>query len=150
MEIINTPNINEARKKIQKLKKENKKIIIRAQDEEFNRKILENKDIDIFLSPELHQRKERLKQRDSGMNEVLCKLAAKNNIKIGIDIGFIIKKQGKEKALIISRLMQNIKLFKKTGVKIMIFPENKYPKQDTMSFLLTLKSSTSLAKEATK
>ncbi len=81
MEIINTDNINKARKQIQKLKKENKSVIVRAQSPEFNRKILENKDVDILLDPHLHNRKDKLKERDSGLNEILCKIAAKNNIK---------------------------------------------------------------------
>ena len=37
MEIINTPNLNEVRKKILDLKKKNKEIIVQAQDEEFNK-----------------------------------------------------------------------------------------------------------------
>ena len=148
MQIINANNLNEARKQIQQLKKENKKIIVQAQDNEFNRKILENKDVDILLSPELHERKDRLKQRESGLNEVLCKLAAKNKIKIGIDIEKIIKKPAKEKAKILARIMQNIYLCKKTKATLIILPEKKYKKQDTTSFFLTLKSSTQLAAKA--
>jgi len=90
--MITTNNLNQARKQIQELKKENKPIIVQAQSENFNRKILETKDVNIFLSPELHDRKDKLKQRDSGLNEVLCKLATKNNIQIGIDLKQIQKR----------------------------------------------------------
>src|SRR3989344_1137091 len=110
MDIINTNNLNEARKQIQKLKKEGKEIIIKAQDDEFNRKILEIRGCDVLLSPEMHTRKDKLKQRDSGLNEVLCKLAEKNNIKIGINLGEIAKLPKKEKAIILSRIIQNISL----------------------------------------
>lgn len=145
MEIINTANINEVRKQIQKLKKEGKQIIVKAQDDEFNRKILEMQGIDILLSPEIHARKDKLKQRDSGLNEILCKLARKNNIKIGINLEEISKLQKKEKAKILSRIMQNISLCKRTGTEIVIYPK-KYKKQDIIAFFLTLKSSTQLAK----
>jgi RNase P/RNase MRP subunit p30 len=145
--IINTSDMNQARKQIQELKKENKQIIVQAQDNKFNRKILENKDIDLFLSPELHDRKERLKQRDSGLNEFMCKLAKKNNIKIGINIKEIKKLDKKQKSKILARIIQNIKLCKRTKTQIILFPD-KHKKQDIMSFFLSLKSSTQQAKGA--
>ena len=150
MKPINTFNLNEARKQIQKLKKEEKEIVVQAQDNEFNRKILEIKEVDILLSPELHDRKEHLKQRESGLNEVLCKLATKNNIRIGIDLNQIIQKPAKEKAILLSRIMQNIKLCKRTKTQIIILPGKKYKKQNILSLLLTLKSSTFQAKKAIK
>jgi len=148
MKIINTSDINQARKEIQQFKKSKLPIIIQAQGDEFNRKILENKDIDILISPELHQRKDKLKQRDSGLNEVLCKLATKNNIKIAIDLKQIQKLPKQDKAIALSRIMQNIKLCKRTKTKIVILPKEKFKKQDISSLFLTLKASTQQAKEA--
>ncbi|MFA5174266.1 MAG: hypothetical protein WC438_03735 [Candidatus Pacearchaeota archaeon] len=146
MEIINTTNLNEARKQIQKLKKENRTIIVKAQDYEFNRKLLENKDINMLLSPEMHNRKNKLKQRDSGLNEVLCKLAKQNNIQIAINLNEITKLPKKEKAEVLARIIQNINLCKRTGTKIIIL--NKKSKQDIMSLFLSLTASTSQAKQA--
>lgn len=148
MKIINTQDLNQARKEIQAFKKQNKEIIVKSQDDTFNRKILENKDVDIFLSPELHNRKEKLKQRDSGLNEFLCKLAKKNNIKIGIDIAEIKKLEKKEKSKILSRIIQNIRLCNRTKTQIILFPKTKHKKQDILSFFLTLKGSTEQAKRA--
>jgi len=146
--IINTPNLNQARKEIQQLKKQNKEIVIQAQDNAFNRKILENPDTDILLSPELHDRKDKLKQRDSGLNEIHCRLAKKNNIKIGIDLSKLKSLDKKEKAIILARIIQNIKLCKRTKTQLILFPKEKYKKQDVLSFFLTLKGSTQLAKQA--
>ncbi len=145
--IIQTANINEARKIILKVKKENPKeeIIVLAQDDEFNRKILEMKNVNMLLSPELHDRKEKLKERDSGLNEVLCNIAAKNKIKIGIKLDEITKKQPKEKAIILSRIIQNIMLCKKSGAEIKVFSNDK---RAAFSLLLTLGASTEQAKEA--
>jgi len=148
MEIISTSSLNEARKQIQKLKKENKLVIVRAQDTEFNRKILENKDVSVLLSPEIHNRKNKLKERDSGLNEILCRIAAKNNIKIGINIEEIKKAEGKEKAIILARLMQNIMLCKKTKAEIKILNCKEKDKREVFSLLLTLGASTSQAKKA--
>jgi len=148
--IINTPNINEVRKQIQKIRKENEKeeIIIIAQDTVFNRKILEMKEVDIILGLERHSRKDKLKQRDSGLNEVLCKLAKENNIKIGIDIDALKKLNKKDKAKIISRIIQNISLCNKIGSQIIIFPKGKYNKLDVQAFLISLGSSTQMARSA--
>ncbi len=150
--IINTSNLQEIRNQIQKLKKTNpnETITIRAGDEEFNRKVLEIKGVNILLSPELNNEKDKLKQRSSGMNEFLCKLAAKNNISIAIDIDKIKKLDKKNKARVLSRIIQNINLCKRTKTKIILWPENKYKKQDIMSFFIALKSSSKQAKQATK
>ena len=147
MDIINTNNLNQARKQIQKLKRENKEAVVQAQDDKFNRKILENPDTDILLSPELHDRKDKLKQRDSGLNEIHCKLAKKNNIQIGINLNEITKLPKKQKAIILSRIIQNIKLCNRIKTPIILFPK-KHTKQDILAFFLTLKSSTQLAKQA--
>ncbi len=148
--IINTPDLNQVRNHIQKIKKSNQSepIIVKAQDEEFNRKVLEIKGVNILLSPELHSRKDKQKQRDSGLNEFLCKLAAKNNIKIGIDIDEIKKLDKKQRSFAIARIMQNIMLCKKAKCDIIIFPKNKYNKLDLMAFMLSLKASTSQSKKA--
>lgn len=145
---INTSNLNEARKQIQKLVKEkpNEEIIVQAQSLEFNRKILENKDIDILLDPHLHNRKDNLKQRDSGLNEVLCKFAAKNNIKIGININKLKNQTLKQKAIILSRIIQNINLCKRTKTQIIFIPALK--KQEALSFMQTFGASTQQSKSA--
>jgi len=148
MQTISTNNLNQARKLIQKIRKENsdEEIAVQAQDDEFNRKILENKEVNILLNPHIHSRKDKLKQRDSGLSEILCKIASKNNIKIGVDLNELTKLKKKEKAIALSRIMQNIKLCKRTQTKIIFTP--KQSKQEVISFFLTLKASTSQARDA--
>ena len=148
MKIINTTSLQQARKQIQQLKKDNpnQEIIIKAQDDDFNRKILENKEVDILLSPEQHKRKDYMKQRDSGLNEINCKLAKENKIKIAIDLNQLKKQDKKTKAILLSRIKQNIQLCKRTKTQIFFIP--KQSKQDTLSFFTTLKGSTQQAKFA--
>ena len=148
--IISTENLTEIRNQIQKIKKTNPKeiIIVKARDEEFNRKVLEIKGVNVLLSPEMHKGKDKLKQRDSGLNEFLCKLAKKNNIKIGICIDEIISLPPMQKANMIARIIQNIKLAKRTKTEIILWPENKYQKQDIMAFITVLKGSTEMGKKA--
>ncbi len=154
--MITTNNINESRKQIQMLKKSGREAVIQAQEDEFNRKIFENKNVDVVVGLEFSKNigKDSLKQRDSGLNEVLCKLAKENNIKIGIDLSKIIKLNKLEKARVLDRIRQNIFLCRKMGCKIIIFNEdykkNNYSKQEVMSFFLILNSSTNQARDAFK
>lgn len=148
--ILQTTNTNELRKQIQKSKKTKSEelIIVKAGDEEFNRKVLEIRGVNILLGPEIHDsnnRKDKLKQRDSGLNEFLCRLAAKNNIKIAIDMNELQKLEKKQKAKVLARIIQNIKLCKRTKTQIILYPENKYKKQDVLAFITTLKGSTQQA-----
>jgi RNase P/RNase MRP subunit p30 len=149
--ILQTTNLQEIRSQIQKIKKSNTEepILVKAQDEEFNRKVLEIKGVNILLGPEIHNtynRKDKLKQRDSGLNEFLCKLAAKNNVKIAINVQEIASLSTLHKAKALARIIQNIQLCKRTKTQIILWPENKYKSQDIMAFITTLKGSTQQGK----
>jgi RNase P/RNase MRP subunit p30 len=146
--IINKNNLNEVRKIIQKILKENSKeeIIVKAQDEDFNTKVLEIKGVGVLLSPEAHNRKDYMKQRDSGLNEYLCRLAKKNNIKIGIDLDYLKSLSKKDKGIVLGRIKQNIDLCKRTGTQIVLFPEERYHKVDVISFFTTMGGSTGMGK----
>jgi RNase P/RNase MRP subunit p30 len=145
--MISTKNLNEVRKQIHQLKKQKKQIIIQADTPEFNRKILENPDIDLILDLEFHERKDFMKQRDSGLNEIMCKLAAKNRIKIGINLKRLKKLKEKDKAIILARIIQNIKLCRKNKTPITIYPKTSSSKQEIKSFLMTLGASTQQIKD---
>jgi RNase P/RNase MRP subunit p30 len=147
--LIQTANLNEARKQIQKLLKENPKenIALLSQDDEFNRKALEIKGLKILVINESLEIKDYMKQRNSGLNEVLAKIAADKDIEIGIQIEEIIKKNDIEKAKALSRLAQNIMLCKKTGAKL-VFTGNIKDKLALSSILLSLGASTKQAQQA--
>lgn len=148
MQIINTTNLNEARKQIQKIKKENLNEIIAvlSQDEEFNRKVLEIKGINLFVINENLNQKDYMKQRNSGLNEPLCKLAAKNDIKIGVQLDEIVRKEEIEKARSLARLKQNIMLCKKAKTQLVFLGKN-IDKMATRALLSVLGASTSQASE---
>lgn len=145
--MITTTNINEVRKEIQKLKIEGKEIIVQADGDDFNRKLFENKDVDMIVGLEFGG-KDRLKQRDSGLNEVLCKLAKQNDIKIGIDLGKLVSLDKIEKSRVLARVRQNIGLCKRVGCRLVIIPNGEYKKQDVLSLFLTFGGSTQLAKKS--
>ena len=146
--MINTENLEQAKNLIKKAveAKENP-IIVKAQNPEFNRKILEYGKSDILLSIESTVRnKDTSKNLDSGFNHVLAKIAAKNNIALGIDLKEIQNLEKKEKATLLSKIIQNIKLCRKAKAKIKLL--NYKDKRTAFSFLISLGASTQQATEA--
>lgn len=145
MNLIKSENLNEIRKQADKKSKDNEKVIVLGRDIEFNRKVLEMKKVNILvLSHKIG--KDKLKQRDSGLNEVLCNIAGKNRIKLAIDFSEILESEGKERAKIIGRLIQNLKLMRKTGNKIEIL-NKPHDKKSLQAFLIILGVDTKLASE---
>ena len=95
------------------------------------RKAAENKNVDVILGLEEVESKDSLHNRNSGMNEVICKLAKKNNIAIGFSFRKIL--HANNKAVLLGRMMQNVELCQKYKVKMIIssFAESKW---DTRSY----------------
>jgi len=113
--IIREKTFEAARKQIRKNK--GKKIIFSSDSDELNRKILEKENIHILL---LNQsgRKDWQKQRNSGFNQVMAKIAKKKNIAIGINLDEIIDSDGKFSSKILARVGQNVRLAKKNKLKM--------------------------------
>jgi ribonuclease P/MRP protein subunit RPP1 len=122
--VIDVP-LNDLRNIIQKTKE---LIIVQGGDEKINRAALENKKVDILLCPEKNSRKDLMFSRRSGLNQVLCKLAAKNDIAIGFDFSYLLNSTGKERAKILGRMSQNVIFCKKYKVKMVFssFARKKY------------------------
>ncbi|OGJ12438.1 hypothetical protein A3K82_02765 [Candidatus Pacearchaeota archaeon RBG_19FT_COMBO_34_9] len=141
---IHEDNFDRARKLI----KENlgKKIIFSSDDDELNRKILEKEDINILL---LNQagRKDFQKQRNSGFNHIMAKLAKKKNVVIGINLDEIISAEGKQKASILARTSQNIRICSKNKLKmVFLYKNQKRDIYDLKAFGLVLGMPTNMIK----
>ena len=129
-------NFEKARKAINQSKE--KIIIFSGNNDELNRKVLEKLKINILLLNQ-SKRKDFQKQRNSGFNHVLAKIAKKNNVIIGIDLDEIIEAKSKNKSDILARIKQNIKLCNKNKLKMkFIFQENKRNIYDLKSLGLVL------------
>ncbi|MFH1308277.1 MAG: hypothetical protein ABIH72_05485 [archaeon] len=145
MEIIDSSNINQARKQIDKISSKKEKVIVQGKDIEFNRKILENKKVSALILN--HENKhDKLKQRDSGLNQVLCKIARDNNITLILDFNEILRNKYQERAKILARVMQNLKLIKKYKASLKII--NYKDEHNARALLLTLGLGTDLAKKS--
>ncbi len=126
MLIIREKDFTKAREKIKKSKSP---IIFSSDDDELNRKILEKEKIDFLLLNQT-ERKDKLKQRNSGFNHVLAKIAKKQNVAIGINLDEIIESTGKNKAEILARIKQNIKLCNKAKLKMKFIANNEKNKRE--------------------
>ncbi len=93
----------------------------------FNRRVLDTIDCKYLVSPENGEKKDNLKQRDSGLNHVTAKIAKDKGVTIVIDFSEVNSLTGKPQALRLSRIMQNIKICRKAGcqIKVATFAKNK-------------------------
>ncbi|MBS3086046.1 hypothetical protein J4225_05185 [Candidatus Pacearchaeota archaeon] len=125
--LIQENTFETARKEIKKNK--GKKIIFSSSNDELNRKILEKEKITTLLLNQ-SQKKDKQKQRNSGLNQVLAKLAKENNVIIGINLDEVIESQSMQKAQILSRIRQNIKLCNKQKLKMKFIALKKQNQRD--------------------
>lgn len=148
--IIKEKTFEKAKKAIEKARKEKLPVIFSSEDDELNRKILEKEKIDIFLI-NLSDKKDRQKQRDSGLNQILAKIAKKQDVTIGINLDELIESSTKEKSQILARIRQNIKLCNKAKLKMKFLspsqkPENQRNIYDLKSLGLVLGIPTNIVK----
>jgi len=113
--LISGKDFNEAREKIRENK--GKEIIFTSDDDELARKVLEKEAISMLLINQ-EGRKDKVKQRSSGFNQVLSKLAKKKNVTIGINLDEILKAGEEEKVEMLARVRQNVKLCNKKKLKM--------------------------------
>jgi len=143
--IVSESDFMKARDKIRKEK--GKLVVFSSDDDELNRKILEKEKINVLLLNQ-HGRKDRMKQRESGLNHVLAKEAKKNDVIIGINLDEIIESRGKQRAEILARVMQNIKLCNKNKLKMKFIQiKNERNLHDLKSLGLVLGMPTWMTKE---
>ena len=109
-----------ARRIVECLRGCKKKIGVGGGDDAFNRRVIETLRVDYLVSPERGIKKDSLKQRDSGINHVVAKLAKEKGILIVVDFNEVGKLRGKEKAMRLGKIIQNMKVCRKAGCGIRI------------------------------
>jgi RNase P/RNase MRP subunit p30 len=142
--IISENNFEKARLEIKKNKE--KYIIFTSQDDELNRKVLEKEKINVLLL-NLKDKKDYRKQRDSGFNQVLAKIAKKQGVKIGINLDEITESNNKNKAEILARIKQNIKLCNKNKLNMEFIAKKSRNAYDLKSLGLILGMPTWMTKD---
>ena len=116
-------------------------VLLQGGDDKVNRLALSCKFVDILLDPHMNRRKDFMHHRDSGLNQVLCKLAKERDIAIGFSFSAILKSKNLPEDL--GRIIQNIKLCRKYKLRMLVasFAKNQNEQrniQDIQSFFKVL------------
>lgn len=119
--VINNKDVNNLNKLVNKDFN-----IVLGGDYNINNKILSNKKLNLLLDPEPLEQ-DYNNYRNSGLNQVLVKLAKKNNISIGFSLNRLNKLNNNDKIKLIGKIMQNIILCNKYKVNFYVlnFDNNK-------------------------
>ena len=144
---------SEARRIIDSLKGSGKKIAFVGGDSAVNRRAIETLKIDYLVSLERDSGAHNLKQRDSGFNHVLAKEAKRRGIRILVDMSELRLLKGKELAIRLEQLIQNVKIARKAGCSLGIvsLAESKKHLVDSkarMSFGFSLGMNSSQARDS--
>jgi ribonuclease P/MRP protein subunit RPP1 len=98
-----------------------KKILIKeGGTDQNNRMVVSDKSHDILMNPELKSIKDKIHYRNSGINQVLAKLAKKNEVAIGFGFSFLLTKYYEERARMLGRMKQNVRICRKFKVKMVV------------------------------
>ncbi len=143
----------EVRKIIDSLRRKGKIIAVVGHNNHFNRRVLETMPVRYLVSPEKYLKQDNLKQRDSGLNHVLAKIAKQKNISIMLDFTDLKKLRPFELSNRIGRISQNLRICRKTNTKINIATFAKSQKdfiapKELFEFMLSIGASTKQAKES--
>jgi hypothetical protein len=92
-----------------------------------SRKFFENPGADLIYGLENGSKKDFAHQRNSGLDHIMCRLAQKNKVAIGISLGEI--KNFRRREIVMGRIMQNIHLCRKYKVKMVLASFAQRPEQ---------------------
>jgi len=112
--VIESKNLKEIKKLADK---PSDLVFVKGLDEELNRIILASKKIDVLIDCQDSIKKDSFHYRNSGLTQVSCSIAKKNNIAIGFSLRSILKSINRP--LVLGRIKQNIKLCRKYKLKML-------------------------------
>lgn len=105
-------------KNLSKALSQSKLLVAKSSDKD--RLFIESKKIKIIYGFEEVNRKDYLHQRASGLNHMLCEMANKNNVAVGLSYSSLFNKNPEALSLIMGRMMQNINLCRKYNVNLVV------------------------------
>jgi RNase P/RNase MRP subunit p30 len=142
-------NEKETRRIIDSLKGKKCSLAVYGYDDAFNRRVIETMKISYLFCPErlVENKKDTLKQRDSGINHVVAKEAAKKGVSIVVDFDYLKGLSKNDKVVVLSRIMQNVKICRKAKCQIKIF-STKADEKGLGGFCFSIRMSSQQVKEA--
>jgi len=92
-------------------------VIVKGGNDKINRMAVSSKKVDILLDPHIGYRKDFMHNRNSGLNQVLCKFAKENNVAVGFSFSNVLHSEDYRE---FGRIIQNIKLCRKYKIKMVV------------------------------
>lgn len=142
-------NEKETRRIMDSLKGKKVTVGVYGYDDFFNRRVVETMKINYLINAErnVNDKKDSLKQRDSGINHVVAKEMATKKISLVIDFENFAQLSKQEKALVLARIIQNVKICRKSKGSIKIL-SNGRDKKDIEAFASSIGMSSQQVSEA--
>ena len=100
-------------KKLINVRRDYDLLLVRGTNLNLNRKAVQTKEVDILTHPEYNR-------KDSGLNHIMTKLAAKNKVAVEINFREILQSSKNTRSHIMHHIQENVKLCKKYKTPIII------------------------------
>jgi len=128
-------------------------VIKQGGSEQQNRGNVSDKNVDILMNPELKSYKDKLHYRNSGLNHILAKIATDNDVAIGFGFSYLLNSNNVERARIIGRMKQNVRICRKSKTKMVVCsyassPQEMRGAKDLLAFARVLGMTGGEAKKA--
>lgn len=141
--MITASSIEEVRKQLADSR--NQRIVL-AQDEKFNRAVLEHLKPSALIMNHAQQKQDTLRALDLPVNDVSARIAVKNSVAIGFDLKTLRLLSTEAQARELARIADTIALCRKTQTKLALF--NTTTPESAHAFLRALGASTEQASQA--
>ncbi|MFQ5474911.1 MAG: RNase P subunit p30 family protein [Candidatus Nanoarchaeia archaeon] len=88
-------------------------IIAKTSDPDKTRSLAERSRINIITGLEASKKHDFMHHRNSGLNHVICRILAENDIVIAFDFSSILDSKGRQRAILLGRMKQNARFARK-------------------------------------
>lgn len=139
--VLKEMDFNKLKNEVKKNK--DKELVFASFDDDLNRKVIEKLNVSGILVY-LDERKDYMKQRNSGLNEIICRLLSKKKMNVYFDFEELINSKFPERVL--ARLRQNLFLCEKKGIFIKVLNFGEHDELNVVSLFASIGASTKMCK----
>ena len=129
--VIKLENTAKTRNSISKARGE---VILDGDDEKLIRYAIKSRKVKMIINLEGGKRKDFMHSRNSGLNQVLCKIFKEKGITVGFNFDMVYEARGMEKVNVLGRMMQNVVLCRKYKVNTAVINFSERDEKDLNSF----------------
>ena len=109
-------------------------VIVDVNDEKILSAVINDKKVNMIINVENSANKDFMHARNSGLNQVLCKILKERNIVVGFSFDTVYNKEGMDRAILLGRMMQNARICRKFKVKTAVVDFQGRGEKDLNSF----------------